>query len=122
MFRMEKVCVLMVNLHQVEQHSCNQIGQHKQFSINGVATQLARRGDVKRQADEEEQQPPLEAPDTREQGNEARHDEGDDDEHGARNERLLNGLVDEVDIARDDGLGNVGQQSQQTLYLRCHPA
>ena len=77
---------------------------------------------VERQADEEEQQPPLQAPGTRQQGDETRHEERDDDEHGAGNEGLLDGFVDEVDIACEDGLGNIGQQGKQALYLCRHPA
>ncbi len=76
---------------------------------------------VERQTDEEEQQPPFQAPNRGQQGDEACQHEGKHDEHGTGYEGLLNGLVDEVDVTRNDGLGNVGQQGDQTLYLSGHP-
>ena len=122
MFRVDEVCIFVVYLQDVGQHLPYQHRQGEQLAEDGVFAQLLGGGDVERQTDEKEQQPPLEAPDTREQGDEARHDEGDDDEHGTGNERLLDGLVDEVDIERHNGLGNVGQQVEEALNLGRHPA
>ena len=122
MFCVDEVRILMVYLQDIGNHSPNEHGDWEYLAEDGVLAELFGGGDIEWQTDEEEQQPPFQAPGTRQQGDEARHEERDDDEHGAGDEGLLDGFVDEVDIACDDGLGNIGQQGKQALYLCRHPA
>lgn len=59
---MDKVGILVVYFKDVEYHLPYQLGQREYLAENGMAAQLAWRGDIERYADEDEQQPPLEAP------------------------------------------------------------
>ena len=43
-------------------------------------------------------------------------------EDGAGDESLLDGLVDIVDIAREDGFGYIGEHTTEGLHLARHPA
>ena len=119
---MDEVGVLVIYLQEVEHHLPDQHGQRENLAEDGMAAQLSGSGDIERDADEEEQQPPLDAPLAGDEGDEDGQHERQHDEHGAGNERLLDGLVDVVDVARDDGLGYVGQQVEQALDLCRHPA
>lgn len=66
MLRVDEVRILMVYLQDIGQHLPYQHRQGEQLAEDGVLAELFGGGDVERQTDEEEQQPPLETPDTRE--------------------------------------------------------
>ena len=57
-----EVGVLAVNLEDVEHHLPDELGQGEYLAEDGVAAQLLGCRDVERQADEQEQQPPLDIP------------------------------------------------------------
>ena len=123
---MDEVGVLAVNLEDVEHHLPHELGQGEYLAEDGVAAQLLGRRDVERQADEQEQKPPLDVPreveDEAENGHHERHAEGSHHQHGTWNEGLLEGFVDIVDVAVQNGVREVGQQREETLYLGGHPA
>lgn len=118
---MDEVRILAVYLQDVQKHLPDQGGQGEYLTINRMAAQLTGGRHVERNADEEKQQPPFDAPLARDERHQQREHESQHDKHGARNECLLNGLVDKVNIASNNSLGDVGQQIEQTLYLGGHP-
>ena len=58
----DEICVFAVYLQNVENHLPYQHGDGQNLAEDRVAAQLFRRRHVERQTDEEEQQPPLDAP------------------------------------------------------------
>jgi len=122
----DEVGILVVYLEDVEHHLPYEHGKGKYLAENGMLAQLFGGGDVKGTADSQEQTPPLDVPEVVEEkgdgGHQYGHGQGGDDQHGAWNEGLLDGLVDEVEVEGADGMGNVGQQTEETLNLGGHPA
>ena len=122
----DEVGILVVNLEDVEHHLPYEHGEGEYLAENGMLAQLFGRGDIEGAADGQEQTPPLDVPEVvEEQGygcHQYGHGQGGDDQHGARNESLLDGLVDEVEVKSYNSLRNVRQQAEEALYLCCHPA
>lgn len=122
----DEVGILVVYLEDVEYHLPYEHGEGEYLAEDGMLAQLFGGGDVKGAADSQEQTPPLDVPEVVEEkgdgGHQYGHGQGADDQHGARNEGLLDGFVDEVEVEGADGMGNVGQQTEETLNLGGHPA
>ena len=122
MRRVDKVCILAVYLQNIENHLPYQHGDREYLAEDGVAAQLFGCRYVERQTDEEEQQPPLDAPVQRQYGDKQCQHKGEYNQHRTWYQCLLEGLVKIVDVAIHQCFGNVGQQGEQTLYLGSHPA
>ena len=60
--RMDEVSILMVYLEDVEYHLPNEFRKGDNFAEDGVATKFLRGRHIERETDEEEQQPPFDAP------------------------------------------------------------
>lgn len=122
----DEVGILVINLQYVEHHFPYEYGKGEYLAEDGMLAQLFGRGDIEGTADSQEQTPPLDVPEVvEEKGNgdhQYGHGQGGDDQHGARNEGLLDGFVDEVEVEGADGMGNVGQQTEEALNLGGHPA
>ena len=120
MLRVNEVGILTVNVKHVFQHAQHKGGNSKHL---GERTKPQLGGDSNEQRDRQyaKEHPPLLAP----VGDEQRHQDGyatqEHDEDGTGDERLLYGLVDEIDVAVDDGTRNLRQLIEQTLDLRRHP-
>jgi hypothetical protein len=116
-----EVGVFVIDMQDVSQHAQHQSGDGKDLA-EGAETKRTGDGNEERHSQTAEENPPLDTPDGGDDGHQHRHHAEEHDEHGAGDEGLLNGLVDEVDVAMKKGMGNLGQHAEQTLNLSGHPA
>ena len=108
MLGVDEIGIFAVYLEEVLEHAKHEARDGQHLS-KGSESELAWYSYEQCDSQHSKEYPPFFAPCRHEDGHEDRNAYQEDNENGARNECLLDGLVNEIDLAMNEGIGDFGQ-------------